>query len=292
MGTSGRPGALRIPAVIAQLGVNHDGSLARAVALIEMAVSCGVQAVCLPVYQAGLCMPDPWSATPGPLPALDLDSETVRACELGAPAIRHCIALARSRRIDIGLHACDPVSLVLSQELGPDFLVLDLQNGQADTLLELALETRIPLVVQLGEADTGDLDQLRQHLGAHAGRTLVMHGALPAPLDEGSASPDRVSMLERWFERCGFCDHTGSLACALAATHAGAQAISVHITLDRAAPGPCHHWGLDRTMLSSYVATLRRKPATIHSIPALRPVGSHWWEQSDDRREGTGNARA
>jgi sialic acid synthase SpsE len=278
-------------ALIAHTGVNHDGSATRAVALAELAAHCGAQALVLPLYHPELFRDGDWGLYQGPLPALGLDRESTAFCELGAGALSHCLAIARQRGLRAGLQVCDTLALDLARELGPDFICLDLQGPGAPGLLDRALACGLPLAVQLGEADTGDLAELQQRAGRHRDRVLVMHGSQLAPVDDACASPERVQLLARYFPMAGYCDHGSSLACTLAAARAGARAISVYITLDRNARGPCHHWALDRAGLSAHRGALDTlNPA----IPTGRPSAAapgRWWEHPDEYTRESGTRR-
>ena len=121
---------------------------------------------------------------------------------------------------------------------------------------------------------------------------MVMHGAQLAPVSDDCASPDRVELLGRYFLRHGYCDHGSSLPCALAAAASGAQAVAVHVTLDRGSRGPCHHWALDRPLLTAYVAALRAlKPVTPTGRPLAATPG-RWWEHHDEHNRERGDARS
>lgn len=286
------PGITRsgCPALVAHTGVNHDGSLTRAIALVELAAHCGSQAVVLPLYHPELCHGEE-GVFHGPLPALGLDRESTRFCELGAGAVAHCLTQARHHGLRAGLQVCDALALDLAPELHPDFLCLDLQGPGSSSLLDQALASGLPLALQLGEADTGDLASLQQHLGRQGNRVLVMHGAQLAPVDDACASPERVELLGRYFPLSGYCDHGSSLACSLAAAGAGARAIAVYITLDRNARGPCHHWALDRTGLAAHRAALDTLYPSTRAGRPLGPTPVRRWEPFDEHTRDAGTRR-
>jgi N,N'-diacetyllegionaminate synthase len=239
--------------VIAEAGMNHDGSLGNAIRLAEEAAAAGADAVKFQLHDARAettrDAPSPpyfrhesrWES----FERTAFDEEQWRtlkqACD--AAGIEFLCsafsveALERLERLDVGRHKI-PSGEVTNVEL-----------------IRAAGRTGKPVIVSSGMSSWAELDAAVEAAGPNA---LVMQctSAYPTP-------PERVGLnllaelRERYGLPVGLSDHTeGSSAC-LAATALGAVALEKHLTLSRRMYGPDAVLALEPEELAELVRGVR-----------------------------------
>ncbi|MCE5271959.1 N-acetylneuraminate synthase family protein [bacterium] len=237
-------------AVMAEVGINHDGSVERALELVRLAAGSGADLI---KFQL-----------------IDPDAMVQRG-RLGAVweiYRRHTLSLEDMARVS---HAC--------AERSVPFVCTVFDQAGAARMVELGVNafkvascdmTHHPLLASLGQyglpvlLSTGlaDLEEVGLAVRAlkHGGckEIVLLHcvSAYPAPAE--SVNLRAMQTLQRRF-RCpvGYSDHTeGALAPALAAS-LGASIVEKHFTWDSAAPGPDHALSLGPEAFRRMVGDIR-----------------------------------
>ena len=255
--------------IIAEAGVNHDGSLEQALRLVDAAADAGADVVKFQVFRAA---------------ELVTAAAAAAAYQKAAGACSQLEMLTKLELSDgefarIRLHCRRRAIEFLATPFGPrdvDRLVgLDVQAIKiASTdlnnppLLRRAAETGLPLLVSTGastaEEIAASVARLREWGAVQ--RLILLHcvSGYPAPLEV--ANLRAIGALRRAHNvPCGFSDHTGSTQIAGWAVAAGACVLEKHFTLDRAAAGPDHDMSLDPVQLAEYVAAARRAEVALGS---------------------------
>lgn len=258
-------GAGAKPLVIAEVGVNHNGDMARARAMVDAAMAAGADVVKFQAFRSareisrhaplaeyqkgGEGAPDQGDQggnQPGDQPCNQLD--LCSALELSPEALTQLRDYCDRRGAPSLFAAFEWESL--------DFLVRDL--GLATVKIPSGEVTNLPLLRQAGRAgvsvilSTGasDLDEvglavetLRQ---AGCRELMLFHcvSEYPAPPEQVNLRAMRA-MAEAFGVPVGFSDHTEGVAAAIAAAALGAAAIEKHFTLDRSLPGPDHQASIE-----------------------------------------------
>jgi N-acetylneuraminate synthase/N,N'-diacetyllegionaminate synthase len=248
----------RPPYLIAELGVNHDGSLEKALRLVEAARGAGADAIKLQWFEAEklLSRRARLAAYQQRAGARDPFS-MLRALELSGPQIERVVAAAHAA----GLHA---IVTIFSLEHVPVSLEIpfdayktaspDLVNRP---LLEALSGIGRPLLVSTGAADLEEVAEALRWLG---GRPCVLMQCVSAyPLPDESASLGGLRALARLgAQALGYSDHTTSLDTGALAVACGACVLEKHLTADRSAPGPDHACSLEPPGFRRYVELSRR----------------------------------
>jgi len=221
--------------VIAEIGINHNGSLDLAKKLIDGAHLAGVNAVkfqkrtperCVPREQWHLEHDTPW----GPMSYI----EYCRRMEFGeaefADLDRHC------RERGILWFACcwDDESVDFIERFEPPcYGAASASLGNAELLQRMRLTNR-PLILSSGMSALADIEEAVATLGRE--RLLIAHSTAtyPSPIEELNLR--MIATLERHFPECpiGYSGHELGLAPTWAAVALGATFVERHITLDRA----------------------------------------------------------
>jgi N-acetylneuraminate synthase len=224
--------------VIAELGINHGGSLETAHRMIDVAKECGVNAVKFQKRTVAHCYTPEELAKPRESMYGTTNGDLKYGLELGRAAYddidQHCkqIGLAWSA-------SCwDSESVAFMAEFNPPWLKIPSALITDLTLLQSYKDTRIPLYLSTGMSTEEEVDTAMQLLGAQA-TPLACTSTYPCPASELNLLYIRT--LISLYGVAGFSSHCVSPWPVLGAVGLGASVIEAHLTLDRTL------WGSDQS---------------------------------------------
>lgn len=278
--------------VIAEAGINHNGSLERAVAMVDAAAAAGADVVKFQTFRTSeLVAPHARKAkyqaetTGGGESQFDM----LRKVELDEAAHRTLLDRCRQQGIAFMSTPFDLPSLDLL--LGLDVPVLKIPSGEITNgpLLRAAAASGRRLILSTGMANLDEIQaaldlmafavqqpdktpcraalasadltpghaQLRQRL-------VLLHctSAYPTPYAEVNLRA-MATMTQRFGLPVGLSDHSQGIAIPIAAAALGAVVVEKHFTLDRSLPGPDHPASLEPDELAAMVAGIRAVSAAL-----------------------------
>jgi N-acetylneuraminate synthase/N,N'-diacetyllegionaminate synthase len=255
-----RIGSGQPPYLIAEVGVNHDGSPDQALRLVEAAAAAGADAVKFQTFTAQLL------ATPGAQQAAyqreraasGSQQEMLRGLELPAAALRAC----RQRADDLGITFLSTPFDLPSVELLAQIGVPAFKVGSGDltnlVLLRAIARHGLPMLVSTGMASLAEVEAAVGDIRAHGDPPLaLLHCTSAYPAASRDANLRAMDTLRDRFEvPVGYSDHTLGIVVALAAAAVGAAVIEKHLTLDRSRPGPDHAASLEPAQMAELVAAV------------------------------------
>lgn len=247
----------RGPYVIAEIGVNHEGSLETAARLVEEAALGGADCVKFQTYKAESLAarhsPAYWDTTLEPTPSqLELFRKYDR---FGPHEYRILAAHAAACGVAFASTPFDLAAVEMLAPLVPFFKIAsaDLTN---EPLLEACARHGKPIVLSTGAAYLAEIDEavrlLRRFLPAHD--IGIMHCVLSYPTAYPDANLAALEHLQGCFpgHPLGYSDHTrpdGSMLVLLRAYLLGATVLEKHFTYDKSLPGNDHYHAMDRADL-------------------------------------------
>ncbi|MEO1551116.1 MAG: N-acetylneuraminate synthase family protein [Pseudomonadota bacterium] len=228
--------------VIAEIGVNHNGSVERAEDMVRAASEAGADAVKFQTFRADTMVVD------GPPEALHRwagmspvgQRERLQALELDAAAWQRLRRLCNMLDLGFLSTALDPDSLEDVLALEP--VCLKWPSGEIINLpfLRKAAASKLPLLMSTGMATALEVRQSVTSARAAGVDQLILLQCVsdhPARLED-----QNLRVLPAWAKEfhisTGFSDHTIGPVAALAARALGALVIEKHFTLDCDLPGP------------------------------------------------------
>src|SRR5215213_2869524 len=266
--------------VIAEAGVNHNGDLKMARALIDVAVEAGADAVKFQTFRADLL-----ATTDAPKADYQLQTtgdaesqfEMLRRLELSADAHRELQAYCNERGIIFLSTPFDEESVDLLDELGvPAFKISsgDLTNSP---LLEHVAGKGKPVILSTGMSELAELIEAVSVLNtAGCESPVLLHCVSNYPADPVDVNLCAMQTMRSAFDvPVGFSDHTEGIDVALAAVALGACVIEKHFTLDRTLPGPDHRASLEPAELRDLVRSIRRVETALgngRKVPAASEI--------------------
>lgn len=280
--------------VIAEAGVNHNGSLDMALQLVEAAHAAGADAVKFQTFksEAVISMAAPKAeyqkSTTG---EVESQLEMVRKLELSADDHRRILGHCESLGIRFLSTPFDPESAdFLVQEMGVP--LLKIPSGEitnAPFLLHIA-RLQLPVIVSTGMSTLAEVEtalgvlaygylgpgkspgplSFEEALNSEAGQAVIREKVsllhctteYPAPFEQVNLRA--MDTLAATFGLpVGLSDHTPGIAIPIAAAARGACIIEKHFTLDRDLPGPDHLASLQPDELAAMVAGIRQTEAAL-----------------------------
>ncbi len=244
--------------VIAEIGVNHNGSLSQARKLIDAAVECGADAVKFQTFRTDRLL----------IPSRDRLSQG----NSGETAYQmfHRLELSWENHEELKRHAdkCNTVFLSTPfDEESADFLdqlgVAAFKIASSDInhfpLLSHIASKGKPVLLSTGMSYLNEVAEAVWTLKSSGLKDIMLlHcvSACPAPVD--SLNLRTIQTLQDYFELpVGFSDHSEGILLPLIAVGLGATVIEKHFTLDKKADGPDHRLSLDPGELKLMVQYLR-----------------------------------
>ncbi|WP_119300852.1 pseudaminic acid synthase [Dongia deserti] len=258
-------GAGRPPLVIAEMSGNHNGSLDRALEIVEMAAKAGAHALKLQTYTADTMtidlsereffISDPnslWNGTS--LYKLYEQAHT--------PWAWHRPIFERCRQIGmIGFSTpFDATAVDFLEDLGvPCYKIASFENIDIPLVRKVA-STGKPMIISTGLASVAELGatvQAAREAGAQDLVLLKCTSAYPAS-PENSNLNTIPHMRELFGCHVGLSDHTMGIGAAVASAALGAVAIEKHVTLRRADGGVDSAFSLEPEELAALVVETKR----------------------------------
>lgn len=270
-------GAGRSPFVIAEIGVNHDGSPDRARELVRAARAAGADAAKFQMFDAGMLLSqdailagyqrergarDPRELLDALALAPDALGDLCGEClHVGLVPIVTVFSLplvevARAQ----GWHAFKTASP-------------DLANRP---LLQALAACGRPMIVSTGAATQDEVARAAEWLGDVRELAFLQCVSSYPARDERAAIGAMHDVARLTGRVVGYSDHTQAIDAGALAVAAGASILEKHLTYDRGAHGPDHAASLDPVGFGAYVALARR---------AARMLGGHAKELYDAERD-------
>jgi N-acetylneuraminate synthase len=289
--------------IIAEAGVNHNGSLDMALQLIETAAKAGANAVKFQTFKTENVISrhapkaDYQKASTG---QEESQFDMVKKLEFGLSEHEQLLARCKSLNIDFLSTPFDLDSVdLLVKQLHVNTLKIPSGEITNAPLLLKAAQTGCRIIMSTGMANLGEIEQALGvlaygYLGGDHPSLSVFRDAYDSP--EGQETlKKQVTLLHCTTEypaplqdvnlyamntmrsafglSVGYSDHTQGIHVSLAAVALGASVIEKHFTLDRTLPGPDHQASLEPAELRHMIQTIREVEVAL-GTPIKRTTSS------------------
>ncbi len=250
--------------IIAEAGVNHNGSIELARKMIDVAVEAGADAIKFQTFKAEKVVSRyaPKAEYQKKTTTADESQlEMIKKLELGVDAHRELIAHCRQKNIQFLSSPFDLESIDLLNELGLD--IFKTPSGEITNLPYLrkigALKKEI--ILSTGMADLGEIEDaidVLMEAGTKLKNITVLHcnTEYPTPMQDVNLTAMETIAL-KFCVRVGYSDHTLGIEIPIAAVALGAIVIEKHFTLDKNMKGPDHRASLEQDELKTMVNAIR-----------------------------------
>lgn len=227
--------------VIAEAGINHNGSVETAFDLVDAAADAGCDAVKFQKRTVSKVYSADDLQRPRPNPFGETNGDLKRGLELDVADYERIFAKSAARGIDCLASVWDEGSVEVIAAMRPRFLKIPSPLIRHRSLLAACRRAGIPVIMSTGGADLETVREAVRVLGESL--AVVMHciSAYPCPDDQVNLR-QMVTLSETFGIPVGYSSHELGPHAVWAAVALGAVAIERHITLDRTM------WGSDQAM--------------------------------------------
>lgn len=249
--------------IIAEIGINHNGSVDICRRLINASVAAGCDAVKSQFFKARNLYPQ----TAGKLVWRDSKKvysyDIYKNCEkfeFPDSWINNIIRYCKERNIDFFWSVFDIAGLRFLVSKGirqikiPSYAVTNIP------LISACAKYKLPIIMSTGGATLGEVEEAVAAVNKYHNNLSLLHCSIKYPAELKKCNLGVIETLRYAFphNRIGFSDHTKEVSCAaVQAVYLGAKIIEKHITLDKNMGGPDHFFALDPKELRKFVEDIR-----------------------------------
>ena len=250
--------------IIAEAGVNHNGSMKLAMKLVDVAVEAGVDAVKFQTFRAERMISkfarkaEYQCNTSG---KSETQLEMVKRLELDVTEHEELMGYCRGKGIMFLSTPFDLESIELLNGIGVE--IFKIPSGEITNLpyLRRIGELKRKKILSTGMAEMGEIENaldILQEAGTPKDSIVVLHcnTEYPTPMEDVNLKA-MLTIRDTFGVNVGYSDHTSGIEVPIAAVALGATVIEKHFTLDKNMDGPDHSASLDRVELERMVTAIR-----------------------------------
>lgn len=248
--------------IIAEAGVNHNGSLDLAKKLVDVAKASGADIVKFQTFiseNAVSKMAQKADYQKQETPSGESQLEMVKKLELKFNEFVELKKYCTEKDIEFLSTAFDFESIDFLAGLGMS--LWKIPSGEITNLPYLIKIARLgqPIILSTGMCTMGEIHLAITILKEHgAGEITLLHCTTEYPAPFRDVNLRALSSIKEEFGvKVGYSDHTSGIEVAIAAVAIGAEVIEKHFTLDRNMEGPDHKASLEPEELKAMVEAIR-----------------------------------
>ncbi len=250
--------------IIAEIGINHNGSIDNCFSLIDMACRAGCDAAKFQTFSAEYLYPRSagkleWKNRKGEY-AYDI-YQAVEKFELPQDWIRRLIEYCNENGIDFMSSVYDTTGLEYLIHGGMTKIKLSSYTITHLPLVEACAETGLPIIMSTGGATLGEIEAAVETVKKYHNNLRLLHCSIkyPTRLEECNLGVMKTLQLAFPDLEIGYSDHTLEISDApVQAVYLGATIIEKHITLGKDMDGPDHFFALEPPELKKMVRDIRK----------------------------------
>jgi len=250
--------------IIAEAGVNHNGSIKTAKELIDIAVKSGSDAIKFQTFKAENLV-----AKSAPkaeyqkktTSAKESQFDMIKKLELDAETHKELIAYCQEKDIMFLSTPFDHGSIDLLNGLG--LQIFKIPSGEITNLPYLrhigSLGKKVVLSSGMSTLEeVGDALNILINAGTSKDNITVLHAntMYPTPMEDVNLNA-MLTIQKEFAVDVGYSDHTLGIEVDIAAVSMGARIIEKHFTLDKTMDGPDHKASLEPEELKAMVSAIR-----------------------------------
>jgi N,N'-diacetyllegionaminate synthase len=250
--------------IIAEAGVNHNGSIELAKKLVDVAVEAGADAVKFQTFKTeNLVCKHAQKAEYQKETTNKEESQfdMIKKLELDVDAHKILIKYCNQKDIMFLSTPFDLDSIELLDNLGLD--IFKIPSGEITNLpyLEAIGKLNKKIILSTGMASISDIEaalDILTHSGTPKKNITVLHANTQYPTPIEDVNLNAMQTIGNTFDIAyGYSDHTLGIEVDIAAVAMGASVIEKHFTLDKFLEGPDHKASLEPNELQQMVQSIR-----------------------------------
>lgn len=251
--------------IIAEAGVNHNGSLEIAKRLVDEASSAGVDIIKFQTFKAEKLVSKAAKQAEYQKKNIGKGEETqyamLKKLELSNEQHEELIAYCKSKNIRFFSTAFDMDSIDYLHSL--NLSLWKIPSGEITNYpyLKKIASYKEPVILSTGMCELSDIENVINLLvanGVPKDKITVLHcnTEYPTPMKDVNLKA-MLEIKEKFGVEIGYSDHTEGIEVPIAAVALGATVIEKHFTLDKNMEGPDHKASLEPNELKAMVRSIR-----------------------------------
>ena len=250
--------------IIAEAGVNHNGSIELAFKLVDAAIEAGVDAVKFQTFKSENLVSKNTQKAEYQIQTIDPSEsqlDMLIKLELNVDVHKKLIKYCNAKGIMFLSSPFDHDSIDLLNELG--LKIFKIPSGEITNLpylrrigsltKQVILSTGMSTLKEVGDALTILVDS-----GTKKENITVLHANTMYPTPMKDVNLNAMQTIQKEFDvAVGYSDHTLGIEIDIAAVAMGASIVEKHFTLDRTMEGPDHIASLEPEELKAMVNAIR-----------------------------------
>jgi len=251
--------------IIAEAGINHNGSLVLAKQLIDIANEAGADFVKFQTFKTELNISKTAEKANYQKNNSQNQEETqfemAKKLELSFDDFKELKEYCDNKEICFLSTGFDYPSIDFLDELGQPFFKIPSGEITNKPFLEYIARKGKPVILSTGMAninEIGDALDVLMHEGLDLVQITVLHCNTEYPTPMKDVNLQAMKTIEKKFGvKVGYSDHTLGIEVPIAAVALGAKVIEKHFTIDRNLAGPDHRASLEPQELKTMVTAIR-----------------------------------
>jgi len=268
--------------IIAEAGVNHNGDIKRAKALIDVAFDAGVDYVKFQTFKADRVV-SPYAKKAEYQVKNIGDDDTsqfrmLKKLELSHNDHLELMSYCKQKKIKFLSTAFDTEGVKYLDKLGLDLFKIPSGEITNFPYLRAIAKTNKPVLLSTGMASMEDVYKaitVLQDYGTKKENLTILHcnTEYPTPMHDVNLKA-MLTIRDVLKVNTGYSDHTLGIEVPIAAVAMGATVIEKHFTLDKTLPGPDHKASLEPSELKLMVKSIRNIEAATSGDGLKKPSES------------------
>jgi N-acetylneuraminate synthase len=266
--------------IIAEAGVNHNGSLETALQMVDSAKACGCDCIKFQTFKTERLVTK--AAKKADYQILNTKNEDsqflmLKALELTYDDFFKIKKYCDKIEIDFMSTPFDSESVDLLEKLGISIYKMSSGDITNKILLEYVADKHKPIIISTGMCTMEEVREAVRWIEQRNNRQITMlhcTSNYPAPYDEVNMNA-MLTLKQEFKYNVGYSDHTKGIAIPVMAVAMGAAVIEKHFTLDKSMEGPDHKASLDIGELKNMVEAIRNVEAA-KGDGIKKPTDSEW----------------
>jgi len=249
--------------IIAEIGINYNGSLENCYKMIDMSVEANCSAVKFQLFSAK----NLYAKSSGKLDWKDDDKEysydiydAVKKFELPIEWIDKLIAYSNKKQIDFMSSVFDIDGLNILIKKGIKSIKLSSYTITNIPLIEAVAKTKIPIIMSTGGASIGETEEAVNTVLKYHNDITILHCSIAYPTKLKDVHMGILDTFSKVFPdiKIGYSDHTREPSDApVQSIYLGGSVVEKHITLDKTMDGPDHFFALEPHELKQMVNDIK-----------------------------------
>ena len=248
--------------IVAEAGVNHNGSLTMARRLVDAAALAGADAIKFQTFRAGRLATKNAPKARYQLQTTAVEEsqyEMLRRLELPSEAYPELKSYCKEQKILFLSTPFDEESADLLDKLGVG--AFKIGSGEITNLpfLDYVAQKRKPIILSTGMSSLGEVESAVDTIREAGNLDLILlHCVSNYPANHADVNLRAMNTMQVAFGvPVGYSDHTEGIELSLAAAALGACVIEKHFTIDKNSPGPDHKASLEPGELATLIKGVR-----------------------------------